>query len=144
VLSAAWLDSDASFELARAFVQRLIGGDHEAFLLDISEFQALASVANRLRLTDEEPVRAQRLTQTILSFVSRLEDGGRLRRVNARPLIASAVSIAVENDLALAEALPVVQSVVSDSILVIAAPHLALPLEVMQSRIPQFKFELLA
>lgn len=117
---------------------------HVAFVLDVSEFQALASVANRLRLSSEERATAENLAEALLSFVSRLEESRSLRRVFGRPLLAQALSLAVESDIALIDAVPALQSILTDSVLVFAAPHLALPFELMQSRIPQFQFELLS
>ena len=64
--------------------------------------------------------------------------------IAARPLLTFASSIAIENGIALAEALPAAHSLNSGSVLVFAAPHLALPFEIMQSRIPQFQYELLS
>jgi hypothetical protein len=58
-------------------------------------------------------------------------------------MVPAAASLAVDNDLTLQDALVAIQSIVSDSVMALAAPHLALPFEVMQSRIPQFRFELL-
>ena len=118
-------------------------GRHEAFLLEYSELQSTAVVVNHLRLRQASPDLATRLTGTIRSFLEGLERMDQLHRVTGRGLLLSSVSLAVEYDLALSEAWPATQAIVSHSTLVFTEPHLALPFERMQATLPQFQFELL-